>query len=146
VSTLAHILLVDDSPEDVDLTKEALETTKLANNVSVVFDGVEAMAFLRRQGKFADAERPSLILLDLNMPKKDGRQVLEEIKSDPELKDIPVVILTTSKHEEDVIKAYKLHANCYIRKPVNMGEFTKVVQSIDHFWFAIVELPDQKHF
>ena len=141
MSQIANILLVDDSPEDVDLTREALESTKIANNLAVVYDGVEALAYLRKQGKYADVSRPSLILLDLNMPKKDGRQVLDEIKHDPNLKDIPVVILTTSRDEEDILKAYKLHANCYVKKPVNMSEFMKVVKSIDHFWFAIVELP-----
>jgi chemotaxis family two-component system response regulator Rcp1 len=139
--TMINILLADDSPEDIDLAMEALEGTKLANSVSVVNDGVEALAFLRRQGKYASAPRPSLIFLDLNMPKKDGREVLEEIKNDPDLKDIPVVILTTSKDEEDIAKSYKAHANCYVNKPVSMAEFVKVVHAIDNFWFAIVELP-----
>jgi two-component system, chemotaxis family, response regulator Rcp1 len=141
MTAIINILLVDDSPEDVDLALEALEGTKIANHVSVVEDGVEALAFLRQQGKYASAPRPALILLDLNMPKKDGREVLEEIKTDPDLKDIPVVILTTSRDEEDVAKAYKAHANCYVQKPVSMAEFVKVVHAIDNFWFAIVELP-----
>ncbi|HEY9712961.1 MAG TPA: response regulator, partial [Chroococcales cyanobacterium] len=119
----------------------ALEGTKLANKVSVVHDGVEALAFLRKQGQYSAALRPSLIFLDLNMPKKDGREVLEEIKNDDDLKDIPVVILTTSRDEEDIAKSYKAHANCYVSKPVDMKQFLKVVQAIDDFWFAVVELP-----
>jgi two-component system, chemotaxis family, response regulator Rcp1 len=136
-----EILLVDDSPEDVDLTREALEGTKFANNLSVVFDGDEAMKFLRKEGKYKTAPRPSLVFLDLNMPKKNGHEVLAEMKEDANLMDIPVVILTTSTGEEDVSQAYKHHANCYVAKPVNMQQFTKVVQAIDNFWFAIVELP-----
>jgi two-component system, chemotaxis family, response regulator Rcp1 len=139
--SIINILLADDSPEDIDLAMEALEGTKLANHVSIVHDGVEALAFLRQEGQYASAPRPSLIFLDLNMPKKDGREVLEEIKTDPNLKDIPVVILTTSKDEEDIAKSYKAHANCYVMKPVSMKEFVKVVHAIDNFWFAIVELP-----
>jgi CheY-like chemotaxis protein len=138
------ILLVDDCPEDVDLTLEALGRTKLANNVSVATDGVEAMAFLRNQGKYASAPRPSLILLDLNMPKKDGREVLEEIKSDVLLKDIPVVVLTTSKDEEDILRSYKSHANCYVSKPVDMKQSINIVNAIENFWFAIVELPPDR--
>ncbi len=141
MANVIQILLVEDSLEDIELTMEALEGSKLANNLSVVNDGVEALAYLRKQGKYADVSRPSLILLDLNMPKKDGREVLEVIKNDDELKDIPVVILTTSKDEEDIARAYKSHANCYISKPVDIVQFQKVVLSIEQFWFAIVELP-----
>lgn len=141
MARLIQLLLVDDSPEDIDLTMEALASMKLANNISVVHDGVEAMRFLRREGQYSEAPRPSVILLDLNMPKKDGREVLEEIKADHELKDIPVVILTTSKDEEDIVRSYKSHANCYVSKPVDMRQFEKVVRSIEDFWFAVVELP-----
>lgn len=138
---LIQILLVEDSPEDIELTLEALEGSKLANALEIVNDGVEALAYLRKQGKYASSPRPSLILLDLNMPKKDGRAVLEEIKNDDTLKDIPVVILTTSKDEEDIARAYRSHANCYITKPVDIEQFQKVVLAIEQFWFAIVELP-----
>lgn len=136
-----EILLADDSPGDVRLAQEAIKESKLLNNLSVVRDGVEAMAFLRQEGKYKDAPRPDLILLDLNMPRKDGREVLAEIKQDPDLKRIPVVILTVSKSEEDVLKAYNLYANCYITKPMDMEQFTKIVKSIDDFWFTIVTLP-----
>ena len=135
------ILLVEDSPGDVRLTVEALKESKVLNNLSVVGDGVEALAFLRREGKYADAIRPDLILLDLNLPKKNGREVLEEIKQDSKLKRIPVVILTTSRAEEDILKAYDLHANCYVTKPVGLEQFVTVVQSIEDFWIAIVTLP-----
>jgi chemotaxis family two-component system response regulator Rcp1 len=138
-----QILLIEDSPEDIELTMEALQGSKIANALSIVNDGVEALAYLRKQGKYASAARPSLILLDLNMPKKDGREVLDEIKNDQDLKDIPVVILTTSQDEVDIARAYKSHANCYITKPVDIEQFQKVVQSIEHFWFAIVELPKE---
>lgn len=141
MTKVIQILLVEDSPEDIELTLEALEGSKLANNLDIVNDGVEALAYLRHQGKYASSPRPSLILLDLNMPKKDGREVLEEIKNDDDLKDIPVVILTTSKDEEDIARAYKSHANCYITKPVDIVQFQKVVLAIEQFWFAIVELP-----
>ncbi len=136
-----EILLVEDSPADVRLTQEALKEEKIHNNLNVVNDGVEAMAYLRRQGKYAKAVRPDLVLLDLNLPKKDGREVLKEIKSDKELKMIPVVILTISKAEEDVIKTYNLHANCYIAKPIDLNQFSKVVKSIQDFWLTIVKLP-----
>ena len=139
--TPIEILLVEDSPADVRLTKEALKEEKIHNNLSVVNDGVEAMAFLRRQGEYSNAARPDLILLDLNLPKKDGREVLKEIKSDKELKAIPVVVLTISKAEEDVIKSYDLHANCYITKPIDLNQFAKVVKSIQEFWLTIVKLP-----
>lgn len=136
-----EILLVEDSPADVRLTREALKEEKLHNNLSVVNDGVEAMAFLRREGKYAKAMRPDLILLDLNLPKKDGQEVLREIKNDEDLKVIPVVILTVSKAEEDMLKSYKLHANCYITKPIDLNQFTKVVKAIQDFWLTIVKLP-----
>lgn len=138
---LIEILLVEDNPLDVEITMEALSNTKLANHISVTKDGVEAMRFLKREGAYKDAPRPSLILLDLNMPRKDGRAVLEEIKGDPQLRQIPVVVLTTSKAEEDILESYNLHANCYITKPVDMEQFGKIVQTIDDFWFGIVELP-----
>ncbi len=136
-----EILLVEDSPGDVRLTQEALKDSKLLNNLSVVSDGVQAMAFLRRQGAYSEAPRPDLILLDLNLPKKDGRQVLQEIKSDEDLLRIPVVILTTSNNEKDILITYNLHANCYISKPVDFVQFITVVKSIEHFWFSIVKLP-----
>ncbi|HEV2122882.1 MAG TPA: response regulator [Chloroflexota bacterium] len=138
-----EILLVEDSPPDVDLTKEALEDAKVSNNLSVVSDGVEALAFLRREGEFADAPHPDLILLDLNLPKKDGREVLAEIKADPRLRLIPVVVLTTSEAEQDILKSYSLHANCYITKPVDLDRFVTVVKSIEDFWLAIVKLPPE---
>ena len=138
---VVDILLVEDSPGDARLTIEALKESKLRNNLYTVNDGVEATDFLRRQGKYADATRPDLILLDLNLPKKDGREVLAEIKSDDNLKRIPVVILTVSKAEEDILKSYNLHANCYITKPIDMEQFIKVVKSIEDFWFTIVKLP-----
>jgi CheY-like chemotaxis protein len=136
-----EILLVEDSPGDVRLTQEALRDSKLINNLSVVSDGVQAMTFLRKQGAYSDAPRPDLILLDLNLPKKDGREVLKEIKSDPNLLRIPVVILTTSNNEKDILTTYNLHANCYITKPVDFNQFITVVKSIEHFWFSIVKLP-----
>src|SRR4051794_28214029 len=129
-----EILLVEDSPADVDLTREALEDAKVHNNLNVVNDGVEALAFLRREGVHAAAPRPDLILLDLNLPKKDGREVLAEIKADPILRRIPVVILTTSQAEQDILKSYDLHANCYISKPVDLDAFVDVVRSIEGFW------------
>jgi two-component system response regulator len=136
-----EILLVEDSATDVMLAEEALEQAKLRNNLHVVKDGVEAMAFLRKQGKYADVPRPDLMLLDLNMPRKDGREVLAEVKSDDNLKYIPVVVLTTSQAQEDVLKAYGLHANCYISKPVDFEQFANVVRAIDQFWFTVVTLP-----
>jgi chemotaxis family two-component system response regulator Rcp1 len=135
------ILLVEDNPGDADLAREALENSKLHNDLSVVGDGVEAMDFLRRKGKYAHAPRPDLILLDLNLPRKDGREVLAEIKGDPDLKRIPVVILTMSKDEEDVLTSYNLHANCFITKPIDLTQFMKVVKSIEDFWLTIVKLP-----
>ena len=138
-----EILLVEDSPGDVELTEEALRDAKVRNNLSVARDGEEALTFLRREGRFADAVRPDLILLDLNLPKKDGRQVLREIKADPALKRIPVVVLTTSAAEQDILKTYELHANCYVTKPVDLDQFITVVQSIEDFWLAIVKLPKE---
>ncbi len=136
-----EILLVEDSPGDVRLTLEALKEGRVRNNVHVARDGVEAMAFLRREGHFSSKPRPDLVLLDLNMPKKDGREVLAEIKEDEELKLIPVVVLTTSSSEEDVLRSYGLHANCYITKPVDMDQFITVIRSLEEFWLAVVKLP-----
>jgi two-component system, chemotaxis family, response regulator Rcp1 len=136
-----EILLVEDNPGDVELAREALETGKVRNTLHVVSDGEAAMAFLRRTGKYAGVPRPDLILLDLNLPRKDGREVLAEIKSDPDLKRIPVVVLTTSKAEEDILKSYNLHANCFVTKPIELNQFIKVVQAIEDFWLAIVKLP-----
>jgi two-component system, chemotaxis family, response regulator Rcp1 len=135
------ILLVEDSPGDVRLTREALKDAKMHINLHVASDGIEAMAFLNREGECAKVPRPDLILLDLNLPRKDGRQVLEEIKENPALMTIPIVILTTSASEEDVLSSYQLHANCYISKPVDLDGFLKVVKSIDSFWLSIVKLP-----
>jgi CheY-like chemotaxis protein len=136
-----EILLVEDNPGDVRLTKEALKEGKVYNNLHWAKDGVEALEFLRRQGKHANAPRPDIILLDLNLPKKDGREVLSVIKSDDHLKHIPVVVLTTSKAEEDVLRSYELHANCYVTKPVDLDKFIRVVKSIDSFWLTVVTLP-----
>ena len=136
-----EILLVEDSPDDAFMTMEGLREGKIRNTVHLVEDGVEALRFLRRQGPHAAAPRPDLILLDLNLPRKDGREVLSEIKSDEDLKTIPVVILTTSQAEEDVVKSYHLHANCYVTKPVDLEKFIVVVQSIDRFWLTIATLP-----
>lgn len=136
-----EILLVEDSPGDVRLTKEALKEGKVLNNLNVVGDGVEALAFLRREGPYVNMTRPDLILLDLNLPKKDGREVLEAIKNDPDLKRIPVVILTTSSAEKDVLKSYDLHANCYVTKPVDFEQFITVVKSVEDFWLTVVKLP-----
>ena len=136
-----EILLVEDNPGDVRLTQETLKDTKVRNNMHVVMDGIEAVAFLRRGGKYANVPRPDLILLDLNLPKKDRREVLAEIKADSDLKSIPVVVLTASKAEQDIFRAYDLHANCYITKPVNLDQFIEVVKCIEDFWFTIVKLP-----
>jgi chemotaxis family two-component system response regulator Rcp1 len=136
-----EVLLVEDSPGDVRLTREAFKDAKVHINLHVASDGAKAMAFLRREGEDASAPRPDLILLDLNLPKKDGREVLEEIKEDPRLKSIPVVILTTSSSEADVLRSYQLHANCYITKPVGLEGFLTVVKSIDSFWLSVVNLP-----
>jgi two-component system, chemotaxis family, response regulator Rcp1 len=140
-----EILLVEDNPGDVRLTKEALKEGKVYSNLHTVKDGVEAMEFLRREGKYKDVPRPDIILLDLNLPRKDGREVLEEIKSDELLKRIPVVVLTTSKAEEDVLRTYNLHANCYVTKPVDLEKFMVVVKSIDVFWLTVVTLPPNGH-
>lgn len=138
---ILHILLVEDSPTDVMMTREALEYYKVLNPLHVVNDGVEAMEYLRREGRHCAAPRPGLIILDLNLPRKSGREVLEDVKIDPELRNIPVVVLTTSKSEEDVARSYGLHANCYITKPVDFTKFADVVRSISEFWFGIVTLP-----
>jgi chemotaxis family two-component system response regulator Rcp1 len=137
------ILLVEDNPADVRLTREAFLDGKIHNSLAVVKDGVEAMEYLRRQGKFAGAARPDLILLDLNLPRKDGREVLAEIKSDPALMRIPVVVLTTSRAEMDIVRTYNLHANCYIVKPVDLDQFIGVIKSIDNFWLTAVTLPKE---
>ncbi|MCU7905258.1 MAG: response regulator [Candidatus Thiodiazotropha sp. (ex Epidulcina cf. delphinae)] len=136
-----EILLVEDNPGDARLAQEGMKEGKILNHLSVVSDGDQAMAFLGREGKYAEAPRPDLILLDLNLPKKDGREVLAEIKNNPELKRIPVVVLTMSKAEEDILRAYDLHANCYISKPLDLEKFLVVVDAIEQFWFTIVELP-----
>ena len=136
-----EILLVEDNPGDVDLARNALENSKIRNILHAVSNGEEAMAFLRCQGEYANASRPDLVLLDLNLPRKDGREVIAEIKSDDDLKRIPVVIMTSSRDEEDILKSYNLHANCYITKPMDLNQFIKVVKSIEDFWFTIVKLP-----
>jgi len=136
-----EILLVEDNPADIRLTTEALKEQKMYNSLNVVTDGVEAMAYLRKEGKYSAAKRPDLVLLDLNLPKKDGREVLKDIKTDESLKAIPVVVLTVSKSEEDILKSYNLHANCYITKPVDLAQFLKVAKSVQEFWFTMVKLP-----
>ncbi|MBB5495977.1 response regulator [Paraburkholderia sp. MM5384-R2] len=141
---LVHILLVEDSPTDVMMTREALEYYEVLNPLHVAEDGVAAMEYVRREGKHSAAPRPGLIILDLNLPKKSGREVLKELKADPELMTIPVVVLTTSKSEEDVARTYGLHANCYITKPVDFAKFADVVRSIKDFWFSVVTLPPVK--
>jgi CheY-like chemotaxis protein len=138
-----EILLVEDNAGDVRLTREALKDAKVLNTLHVARDGEEAMDYLYHKGKYADAPRPDLILLDLNLPRKDGREVLAEIKADEDLKRIPVVILTTSKSEEDVLKVYNLHANCYVTKPLDLDQFIRVVQAIEDFWFTVVRLPEE---
>jgi len=136
-----EILMVEDNPGDVRLTVEALKEAKVRNNLHTAEDGVEALAFLRREGRYAEAPRPDLVLLDLNLPKKNGREVLAEIKNDPDLRRIPVVILTVSQAEQDIVKSYNLHANCYITKPVDLDQFLEVVKSIENFWLTVVMLP-----
>jgi CheY-like chemotaxis protein len=136
-----EVLLVEDSPGDVRLTQEAFKDAKVHLNLHVATDGAKAMAFLKREGEHANAPRPDLILLDLNLPKKDGREVLAEIKESPTLKSIPVVVLTTSSSEVDILRSYQLHANCYIAKPVGLEGFLAVVRSIDNFWLSVVKLP-----
>ncbi len=139
-----EILLVEDNPGDVRLTLEALKEGKVANNVNVVSDGEQALRFLRREGEYAHAPVPDVILLDLNLPRKDGREVLAEIKNDPQLRRIPVVVLTTSEAEEDILRTYDLHANCYITKPVDLDRFIEVVRLIEDFWLSIVKLPPRE--
>lgn len=138
-----EILLIEDSPDDVLMTREAFEQARLVNTLHVVDDGVKALAFLRQEGMYASSPRPDLVLLDLNLPRKSGVEVLEEIKADPQLKSIPVVILTTSHAEEDILSSYDLHANCYIVKPVGFEKFFQAVQSIQDFWFSVVTLPNE---
>jgi len=140
-----EILLVEDNPGDVRLTREALKEGKVYSNLHTVKDGVEAMDFLHHRGKYKAVPRPDIILLDLNLPKKDGREVLQEIKTDDRLKRIPVVVLTTSKAEEDVLRTYNLHANCYVTKPVDLEKFMVVVKTIDVFWLTVVTLPPNGH-
>lgn len=135
------ILLVEDNPGDVRLAKEALKGSKMRNNLFVVDDGVKAMEFLRRQGDYKNSPRPDLVILDLNLPRKSGREVLAEIKSDENLKRIPVVVLTVSRDEEDILRAYNLHANCYITKPIDFEQFMKITKTIEDFWLTIVKLP-----
>ncbi len=137
----AHILLVEDNPGDIDLTKEALKDCKLANKLSTVLDGEQAMAFLRKEGDYADVDRPDLILLDLNLPRKGGQEVLAEVRADESLKLIPIVILTASKAEKDIVQSYDLKCNCYVTKPIDFDQFKQVVEAIDEFWFSIVKLP-----
>ena len=139
-----EILLVEDNPGDVRLTIEALKEGRFANLINVAVDGFEALAFLRQEGKYANARKPDLILLDLNLPKKNGREVLAEIKADSDLKRIPVVVLTSSQAEKDIVATYNLHANCYITKPVDFDQFIKVVKSIEDFWFSVVKLPPKE--
>lgn len=142
-ATSIEILLVEDNPGDARLTLEAFKGAKVQNNLTVVNDGVEALAYLRQQGRYADSAPPDLILLDLNLPKKDGREVLAEIKSDEHLRKIPVVILTTSASRDDIVRAYSMHANCYITKPVDLEEFLSAVRSIEDFWLTLVKLPSR---
>ena len=140
---IAEILLVEDNPGDVRLMKEAFRETKVEKNLTVINDGVKALAFLKKQLPYQNATRPDMILLDLNLPKKHGQEVLQEIKSDPNLRRIPVVILTTSKAEQDILKTYDLHANCYISKPVDLEKYIKVIRTIEDFWLTIVNLPSK---
>ena len=142
ISRPIEILLVEDNPGDVRLTEEALKEGKVYNNMHVTMDGVKAMAYLHRESPYENASRPDVILLDLNLPKKDGREVLAEIKADPILKRIPVVVLTTSQADEDILRSYDLHANSYVAKPVDLDQFIKVVKSIEEFWLTIVKLPN----
>ena len=138
-----EILLVEDNEGDIRLTQEALKESKLDNQLSIVKDGEEALEFLHKKGKYKDAATPDLVLLDLNLPKKNGREVLEEVKRDPALAMIPIVVLTTSQAEEDIVKVYAEHANCYIQKPVDFNRFMEVVHSVESFWFSIVKLPNR---
>jgi two-component system, chemotaxis family, response regulator Rcp1 len=136
-----QILIVEDNPADARLVREVMRDSKVLNEIHWVPDGVEALAFLRRQGKYANAPRPNLIFLDLNMPRKDGREVLHDVKADDALKRIPIVVMTSSQAEEDVARAYDQHANCYVRKPIDFEQFHSVVKTLENFWFATVELP-----
>jgi CheY-like chemotaxis protein len=138
-----RILIAEDNPADVRLIQEVMRDSKILNEIHAVPDGVEALAFLRREGRYSEVPRPHLIFLDLNMPKKDGREVLAEIKADPNFRRIPVVVMTSSQAEEDIGKAYDLHANCYVRKPVDFEQFHRIVKQIESFWFAAVELPSR---
>ena len=139
-----EMLMIEDNPDDVELTIEALKDTQARINVSAAGNGVEAMEFLRRQGRFADAPRPDLILLDLNLPRRDGREVLRDIKTDPQLRHIPVMILTTSSDEDDVLNAYRSYVNCYITKPVDFDQYMEVIQAIELFWLRITRLPPKE--
>ena len=138
---MAEILLIEDNPGDVRLVEEALRENKLLNNLSVARDGVEALAFLRREEQYADATRPDLILLDLNLPRKSGHEVLREVKADDNLKRIPVVVLTTSAAEDDILDTYNLHANCYVTKPIGLAQFVEIIRQIENFWLGVVKLP-----
>jgi two-component system, chemotaxis family, response regulator Rcp1 len=138
-----EILLVEDSPSDAALTVEALKAGKVANKLTLVEDGVEAMDFLKHRGKYTKATRPDLIMLDLNLPRKDGREVLAELKTDPDLKVIPIIVLTTSHSDKDILQSYQLNANCYITKPVDFAHFIEVVKSIEQFWLTVVTLPQK---
>jgi len=138
-----EILLVEDDPGDVLITREALEHSKLVNNLHTVGNGEEALEYLRQEGDYVDAVRPDLVLLDLNLPRRDGREVLAEVKADPELRRIPVVVLTTSQAEEDIVRSYDLHANAYVTKPVDFEQFVHVVRQVDEFFFTVVRLPDR---
>ncbi len=142
ISKQIEILLVEDNPGDVRLTTEALKENKIALETHVVWDGIEAMDFLQKHGKHVDAPRPDLILLDLNLPKKDGREVLSEIKADESLKRIPVIVLTTSQADEDIMNSYEMNANCFVTKPVDLDQFITIVKSIEHFWLTVVKLPE----
>ena len=139
--TPIEILLVEDNPGDARLAKEALKDSKLLNNIHHVVDGEQAIQFLRKEGDYQDAVRPDIVLLDLNLPRKDGREVLADIKNDPELQTIPVVVLTTSEAEQDIVQSYKLHANCYITTPVDLDKFLQIIDSMQDFWLSIVRLP-----
>jgi two-component system, chemotaxis family, response regulator Rcp1 len=141
----ANVLLVEDNEDDIELTLEALEDSKVRMEIHVVSDGISAMAFLHREGEYADKPRPELIFLDLNLPLMDGREVLKKIKGDPDLTEIPVVVLTTSEDEGDILKAYQLHASCYISKPVDFFKFTEIVKQIEGFWFQLVKLPRREN-
>lgn len=140
----AKVLIVEDNEDDIELTLEALEDSKIRMEIHVVYDGISAMAFLRREGQYADKPRPDLVFLDLNLPLMNGREVLKNIKGDPNLTDIPVVVLTTSEDEEDILKAYQLHANCYISKPVDFSKFTQIIKQIQGFWLQLVKLPQRE--